>query len=416
MAHRGFFFFLLVALSAVLSVSAWGGSPPPEGKTFGQVMIRHFAAGKKVIPAVVEIVDWRIVDIKLPDVVVENQGRKAVTLLGIDVLAKDGEALIASTRVQPAELSTTIRKSAATFRKPSSMDALRIAYGDIVIPPGTLAASRKINPGESAILPLSRMAFLHYVGHARIEAMELAVRIWSGGKAKTLTYPVKLTQHESKARYRFPLHGDLHLAFLPLSYVHHRAAQSQEFAFDVVAAAQKGADFTEISTPAPKKLSDYGIWGREVLAVGDGIVADMGDRFPEAAMSDPAAFSDPGYTQKLLRDLIGKIGFTNAVAGNYIVIDHGNGEFSVYCHLKEGSILVRKGDQVKKGKVIAQVGNTGNSSAPHLHFQMMDSADFRTANGLPVIFDDMPASAMLIEYPIKANTLVFSDSLFDTVK
>ncbi|MCE5281834.1 MAG: M23 family metallopeptidase [Deltaproteobacteria bacterium] len=100
----------------------------------------------------------------------------------------------------------------------------------------------------------------------------------------------------------------------------------------------------------------------------------------------------------------------------HLVIDHGNGEFSVYRHLKEGSLKDAEGEKVRKGQGIAQVGNTGKSGAPHLHFQVMDSADFRTANGLPVMFEDMPASAMLVEQPIRANTLSVSDNVFSTVK
>jgi len=116
-----------------------------------------------------------------------------------------------------------------------------------------------------------------------------------------------------------------------------------------------------------------------------------------------------------LKELIGKIGVTNAVAGNFVTIDHGKGEYSVYCHMKEGSICVQRGDRVKKGMVIGQVGNTGNSGAPHLHFQLMDSADFLTANGHPFMIENEPPSVIIAEYPVKANTLGFSDNLFQAI-
>ena len=77
---------------------------------------------------------------------------------------------------------------------------------------------------------------------------------------------------------------------------------------------------------------------------------------------------------------------------------------------------VRVGDKAKKGMVIAKVGNTGNSSAPHLHFQLTDGPNFFTANGLPMMFENVPARAMIVDYPITANTLSFSDSLFYPVR
>jgi murein DD-endopeptidase MepM/ murein hydrolase activator NlpD len=76
---------------------------------------------------------------------------------------------------------------------------------------------------------------------------------------------------------------------------------------------------------------------------------------------------------------------------------------------------VKPGDKARKGMVIARVGNTGNSGAPHLHFQLMDSSNFFIANGLPVMFENMPSQVMIAEFPVKANTLSFSDSIFTRV-
>lgn len=273
-----------------------------------------------------------------------------------------------------------------------------------------------VGRGQSVVLPLSKISYLHYVGLSRIDALQVDIKARINGKKKLLTFPVQLIPYESKGKYIFPLKGDLHMAYIPLSYIHHRGSASQEFAMDVVGANQKdAASFTDISLLNAKTLSDHSIWGRYVMAIGDGIVVDMGDKFPEALMSDPAKFNDPQYTPNLLKELIGKIGWPNAVAGNFVIIDHENGEFSIYCHLQDGSIKVKPGDKVHKGMIIARVGNTGNSSAPHLHFQIMDSKNFFTANGLPMMFENVPTSAIIIEYPTKANTLSFSDNLFYTL-
>lgn len=56
--------------------------------------------------------------------------------------------------------------------------------------------------------------------------------------------------------------------------------------------------------------------------------------------------------------------------GNMIAIDHGNGIVTVYGHMYKGGLLVKKGEKVKKGQIIAEVGNSGRSTGPHLHFQV----------------------------------------------
>lgn len=56
--------------------------------------------------------------------------------------------------------------------------------------------------------------------------------------------------------------------------------------------------------------------------------------------------------------------------GNYVMIDHGDGSISLYGHLYQNSITVRKGDSVKQGQVIAKSGSSGNSTGGHLHFEI----------------------------------------------
>jgi murein DD-endopeptidase MepM/ murein hydrolase activator NlpD len=64
----------------------------------------------------------------------------------------------------------------------------------------------------------------------------------------------------------------------------------------------------------------------------------------------------------------------------------GENIYAALVHLQTGSIQVSTGQSVKKGEIIGRVGHSGNSFAPHLHFQLMDSSDILTANGLPCAF------------------------------
>ena len=74
------------------------------------------------------------------------------------------------------------------------------------------------------------------------------------------------------------------------------------------------------------------------------------------------------------------------VIGNYVVIRHGGGEFSQYAHLKQGSVRVKVDDAVTRGQVIGQLGHTGNTTEPHLHFQLTDGQDPMYSRGLPIVF------------------------------
>jgi hypothetical protein len=73
----------------------------------------------------------------------------------------------------------------------------------------------------------------------------------------------------------------------------------------------------------------------------------------------------------------------DSLPGNHIIEDLGGGHFAAYAHLVPGSIKVKQGDRVHAGEVIAHLGNTGNSSEPHLHFQLCDAPSFIKSEGLP---------------------------------
>ena len=85
------------------------------------------------------------------------------------------------------------------------------------------------------------------------------------------------------------------------------------------------------------------------------------------------------------------------------ILDLGDGRYALYAHLKPGSVSVREGERVQQGQMIGELGNSGNSTGPHLHFHVMDSPSGVVADGVPYVFADfeltgtVPPLAELIE-------------------
>ena len=83
-----------------------------------------------------------------------------------------------------------------------------------------------------------------------------------------------------------------------------------------------------------------------------------------------------------------EIGGTGAVLGNHVIVAHDDGTFAAYAHLRRGSAIAL-GGSVVAGDVIGRVGNTGNTSEPHLHVQLMDHAAPTAAAGIPMRWPDV---------------------------
>ena len=79
-------------------------------------------------------------------------------------------------------------------------------------------------------------------------------------------------------------------------------------------------------------------------------------------------------------------------AGNHVVIDHGNGEYSLLAHFRRGTVTVHAGDRVKAGELLGHCGNSGNSSEPHLHIHLQNASKFGSGEGLPMQFRDYCAN------------------------
>jgi murein DD-endopeptidase MepM/ murein hydrolase activator NlpD len=142
---------------------------------------------------------------------------------------------------------------------------------------------------------------------------------------------------------------------------------AQRYAIDWVRLFDDGRTFRG----DPRDNASYRAFGARVMAVADGVVADTLDGLPEN-IPDPVARAVPITP--------------GTASGNYIVENLGDDASAVYAHLQPGSLLVKTGDHVRRGQVLARVGNTGNSSEPHLHFHLSDRPHALDAEGLPYAF------------------------------
>ena len=118
------------------------------------------------------------------------------------------------------------------------------------------------------------------------------------------------------------------------------------------------------------KPESYTIFGKTVLAVADATVVSVTEGQPEQT---------PG---KFPTDIS-----LDAADGNSVILDLGEGHYALYAHMQPGSIKVRPHQKVKRGQVLGLVGNTGNSVAPHLHFQLMGGPSSLASNGMPYEID-----------------------------
>ncbi|HEX6050551.1 MAG TPA: M23 family metallopeptidase [Gemmatimonadaceae bacterium] len=136
-------------------------------------------------------------------------------------------------------------------------------------------------------------------------------------------------------------------------------------------------------------LPDPATYGSEVLAVADARVAEVIDGIPEN-------WAPPGRPTS--RDARA-VPMTPATArGNVVVLELAPGRFAHFAHLQPRSIRVRQGDRVRRGQVLGLLGNSGNSTGPHLHFQVSDSPGV-AGNGLPFVFDSVDVFAIVPRRP-----------------
>ena len=143
---------------------------------------------------------------------------------------------------------------------------------------------------------------------------------------------------------------------------YHYVYESQRYAYDLVVMKEKRT-YRENGM----NNENYYAFSKEVVAPANGQVVKVVDGIKD---------NTPGDMNE------------SQPAGNYIVIKHSADEYSLVAHFKQNSIRIKEGETVQQGQIIGLCGNSGNSSEPHIHFQVMDSPDLHNCKSICIRFTD----------------------------
>jgi murein DD-endopeptidase MepM/ murein hydrolase activator NlpD len=271
--------------------------------------------------------------------------------------------------------------------------------GTSLIPPNVKLAGPNLDAKQALLITQQVFAFT-----GKRDSLRVSVEGEVDGKVTKASSTLPIKSEFAKNSYTFPLRGVSYVGWGASFHTGHRWAIPEEFALDIAKLSGDGLSHKGDGT----RFEDYYAYGADVLAAADGRVIEAANDQPE----DPAAMQRPNESQeayfaRLQKDQAGRLakGMTT-VTGNYVLIDHGQSEYSFYAHLQPGSARVRVGDQVKAGDVIGKLGSSGNSTEPHLHFHVSDSADPLMSAGIPVNFSNVTIQWADLPRPIQSGDVV----------
>ena len=213
-------------------------------------------------------------------------------------------------------------------------------------------------------------------------AVRLTVADAKGHRAEQrIEMPIRYYQQKTALIVPFRGHGIVGQDWITTGG-HHQF--SNTFAIDLDGLDEKDGELSDANT----NEADAG-WGREIVAPAAGTVVYARNDVP----TNPHPGNAPGDDYyRPLHDP------ADAYAGNCVIIDHGNSEYSVLMHMQASSVAVKVGDRVATGQVIGRLGSSGSSGGPHLHYQLQSGPLLWQYQSLPFRFQNIDAPLHRGEY------------------
>jgi murein DD-endopeptidase MepM/ murein hydrolase activator NlpD len=269
-------------------------------------------------------------------------------------------------------------------RDDSGRASLRRFVDDSGMNPGlNTIAKRELAPGEAARvfnpfhtfdrdLLLARLeysfSFRSLADRAREASVELAFTPRPYAPKSDLAVPLRgrvlvFDGHDFYSHHR---RWDVSQPFIrPFGWSHNAG----RYAYDLTLVDEEG----RMHHADGKRKEDWLAFGATLYAPANGRVVEARGDVADHEMGVDVV--DPEEVKRNPRSLM----------GNYLVLDHGNGEYSVMAHMKQASLRVKTGDRVERGQPIGQIGLSGDAYMVHLHYQLVSGVAF-DVDGLPSAF------------------------------
>lgn len=337
----------------------------------------------------------------LQNVAVINHGSAPFKIDNIDIELLQSDRVVESRKLD-REAVQRIAEHGAKLQAAGVLEQASFQFcgGDLIAPNIKMAGS-KLNRDQALLITSQVFAFNRTLGTLRIR-----VHGDVDGHTTEFTGSMPIKSEFAKNKYIFPLRGVWYVGYGASFHTGHRWAVPEEFALDIAKVGESGLSHKGDGT----RFDDYYAYGADVLAAADGRVISAANDQPE----DPSAMQRPHETQEAYFARLQKEqgerlakGLT-AITGNYVMIDHGKNEYSLYAHLQPGSVRVHVGDQVKAGDVIGKLGSSGNSTEPHLHFHVCDKPNPLMCAGIPVNFSNVTIQWADLPRPIQSGDVIIA--------
>lgn len=276
---------------------------------------------------------------------------------------------------------------AAAFAATIEGDALKSSFTPAAPPNRLVAYDPVLAPGASGLIYI----FLNFAKRETPRRLENSLVVEADGdpkNAQRIPLDELAIKKAGAALIDEPFTGDRWLAANGPSNtsIHRRAVivldgkprVPERYAIDWIKLGDDGNSYSGDQY----KNSSYHAYDVPILAVADGKIITVKDGLPENVPQK----SKPVGMQTLV-----------TMPGNHVIEDIGGGLYVGYAHLIPGTIAVKAGEHVHRGQVLGRLGNSGNSTEPHLHLQVCNAPSFLICEGVPMEFQRMNLTKYRIE-------------------
>ncbi|MFC4312300.1 M23 family metallopeptidase [Steroidobacter flavus] len=321
----------------------------------------------------------RVQSLLLPHIAVINHATAPFTVDAIHLELIKGGELLDTRRLNAADVARLASNSAET--QELARDASFMFCGTELIAPDIKLAGPVLHANEGLVVTNEVFAFSR-------ERDTLRVRVEGtvAGKGVELSATLPVASNMARTDWLFPLRGVSYVGWGASLHTAHRWVLPEAYALDIARLGESGLTYRGEGT----RFSDYYAYGTDVYAAAAGkVVEAVNDVSEDATLLQRPNETTDAYFARVRENQAKLMESENGPMGNHVIIDHGDHVYSLYAHLRPASVRVRVGDNIAAGTLLGRLGSSGNSTEPHLHFQVCSGSSALQCNGMPVSFSNI---------------------------